>query len=53
MACHDFIKQPEKEITFRLQTDLLSLFLPVKFVLRTSEVKFAHTSPSGETSLTK
>ena len=25
----------------------------VKFVLRTSEVKFAHTSPSGETSLTK
>ena len=25
MACHDFIKQTEKEITFRQLTDLLSL----------------------------
>ena len=30
LPCNDFIKQTEKEITFRLQTDLLSLFVVIR-----------------------
>ena len=30
LACNDFIKPTEKEITVRLQTDLLSLFVVIR-----------------------
>ena len=30
LPCNDFIEQPEKEITFRLQNDLLSLSVVIR-----------------------